>query len=237
MADRFSSLTECRIKRWIFCVYAECVFFLHYNHCFWLITKTKLWQYYSSSSLKWCKKKIQPLPVLLRNYGQVSVIWCKNQTVQARHLHPPSIQRASLLSLPCSHHSCFHPRCMRLPSPSPGAPLWRLGSAAAAAAASPAGCSLHCLVPSNPQPNTAQHPALSSGGGKKRFKLHIQPTKQGRPDVSSSTGPENLNVHWRLLICFFIAEKIYLSALSLLLSASTLSLIYFRKSRHVSCCW
>lgn len=215
-------------------------FFLHYNHCFWLITITKLWQYFSSNSLKWCKKKIQTLPVLLRNYEQVSVIWCKNQTVQARHLHPPSIQRTSLLSLPCSHHSCFHPRCMRLPSPSPGAPLWRLGFSSSSSLS----CRMQPALPRTQQA-PAKHSAAScfrlrgGGGGreKKRFKLHIQPTKQGRPDVSSSTGPENLNVHWRLLIRFFIAEKIYLSTLSLLLSASTLNRIYFRKSRHVSCCW
>lgn len=98
------------------------------------------------------------------------------------------------------------------PLPLPGAPLWRLGSAAAAAAAaSPAGCSL--ALPRT-QPAPSKHSAASCfrlrGGGKregKRFKLQIQPTKQGRPDVSSSTGPENQNACWRLLIRFFIAAK------------------------------
>lgn len=123
------------------------------------------------------------------------------------------------------------------PLPLPGAPLWRL---VAAAAASPAGCSL--ALPRT-QRAPAKHSAASGfrlrGGGEKgegkHFKLQIQPTKQGRPDVSSSTDTENLNVRWRLLIRFFIAEKIHLSTLSLLSSASTLSLIYFGNSRHVSC--
>ena len=72
------------------------------------------------------------------------------------------------------------PRCNRLPSPSLGAPLWVLGSAASA---SPAvrSLALPCLFTVQPEPNAAHtaSPFGLRGGEGKHFKLQIQPGKQG----------------------------------------------------------
>lgn len=136
------------------------------------------------------------------------------------------IQGASLLSLPCSHHSCFHPHCMRLPSPSLGAPLWRLASAAAAAA-SPAG---RRLALPRTQWAWAQRTCgillWARGRVRQKGRKALQTAApQNKPALTWAhpQAPENVNAGWQS-ICFFAAGKyIHLSSLSLLLSATTLS--------------
>lgn len=141
---------------------------------------------------------------------------------------PPSPQRwqdpafspfpASLLSLPCSHHSCSQaPSSLAatvFPSPSLRAPLWVLGSAASA---SPAVRSLALPLLCSPSQTQYSLPFGLRGGEGKHFKLQIYPGKQDGTDSSELilTGCENLNVRWHLSICFFTAET-HLSSPSLL---------------------
>lgn len=151
------------------------------------------------------------------------------------------IQRASLLSLPCSHHSCFHPRCMRLPSPSLVAPLWRLASAAAA---SPAGRRLAL-------PRTQRAWAQRTRGI--LFWARGRVRQKGRKALQTADPANKTRLHWRELIhrpqrtwtraaidLLLRGWKIY--TLILPVSAPvchhTQPLIYFRNSRHVSWwCW
>lgn len=100
------------------------------------------------------------------------------------------IQGASLLSLPCSHHSGFHPRCMRLPSPSLGAPLWRLASAAAAAA-SPAGRRLAL-------PRTQRARARRTRGI--LFWARGRVRQRGREALQTADPGNKTRPHWRELI-------------------------------------
>lgn len=80
---------------------------------------------------------------------------------------------ASPLSLPCSHHhSSSQPRCSLAPLPLPQ-------SSIVSAWFSSLSCSMQpCRLPSKPEPNAVQRPALGSGEGKgrkgKHFKLQIQ---------------------------------------------------------------
>lgn len=99
------------------------------------------------------------------------------------------IQGASLLSLPCSHHSCFHPRCMRFPSPSLGAPLWRLASAAAAA--SPAGRRLAL-------PRTQRARAQRTRGI--LFWARGRVRQKGRKALRTADPGNKTRLHWRELI-------------------------------------
>lgn len=89
---------------------------------------------------------------------------------------PPSLPPFLLLG--------SQPRCYRLPSPSLGAPLWVLGSAASA---SPAVCSLALPLLCSPSQTQYSLPFGLRGGEGKHFKLQIQPGKQGYRLPCSST--------------------------------------------------
>lgn len=159
---------------------------------------------------------------------------------------PPSIRRASLLSLPCSHHSCFHPRCMRLPSPSRELHCEGWVQQQQQQRQQPLlqdAASRRCLVPSKPQSNTAQHPAVGSGEGwgwgerEKWSALNCRSSQQNKAALTWAH-LQARRIWMRAIDSFPHSwKKIHLSGLSLLASASTRSLIYFRNSRHVSRCW
>lgn len=129
------------------------------------------------------------------------------------------------------------PRCNYLPSPSFGAPLWVLGSATSV---SPAVCSPAVTVQTEPSAAQASHSGSGEGKGSTS---NCRPSQQNKaavtPELSSSTGCENLNVHWLLLIWFFRAEM-HISFLSLFSTVVILPVLtdiawFSLNNRHV--CW
>lgn len=129
-------------------------------------------------------------------------------TLHPQHCREPVFAHSCLSfvppSIPPFLFPASQPSCNPLPSPSLGAPLWLLGSAASA---SPAVCSLALLC----SLSQTQHslPSGLKGGEGKHFKLQAQPGKQ------DST------------------EYLHVLAMGIKCSQASIDLFIWRQNRHL----
>lgn len=200
---------------------------VHSSHCYcWLLYPSSL---PLPSSLFLLLPKAWKLHSLWMSHNAhrsiVRIHPCLRSPLHPRWSGEPPFPASLLLSLPHSHHSRYQAprlRCMRLPSPSLGAPLWVLGSAASASLLLQYAALPRCWdCAARAKRGTASY--LGSGEGKGREVKHFYSCRKTRQRQDSRAHLQTekpwifTGVYWFVLLelqkCLLVSTVTYQNSL------------------------